>query len=154
MRNLILLSLLLLSFLFISCGGSKKHSEFTSAKVSYVSNNDRETLTLRSTEVGSSEEEAINKAQKLAFQNLFFRGVPESPFNRPLISLNEEEAYEKHRSYLNDFYDGRMQTFITDSKEYLNKEGPGTTATVDLTINMRALRKDLQNNNLMQKFGI
>lgn len=154
MRNSVLLSLLLLSFLLISCGGSKKHSEFTSAKVSYVSNDDRETLTLRSTEVGSSEEEAIYKAQKLAFQNLFFRGVPESPFRKPLIGLNEQEAYERHRDYLDEFYDGRMQTFITDSKEFLNKEGRGTTATVNVTINMRALRQDLQNNNLMQKFGI
>ncbi|HSI70847.1 MAG TPA: hypothetical protein VK941_11480 [Gillisia sp.] len=154
MRSSLIISLLLLSYLFISCGGSKKHAEFTSARVTYVSNSDRETLTLRSTEVGSSKENAIYNAQKLAFQNLFFRGVPDSPFRKPLISVNEDEAYKKHRDYLNEFYNGRMQTFITNSSEFLNEKGPGTTATVNLTINMRALRQDLQNNNLMQKFGI
>ncbi|MEO1030856.1 MAG: hypothetical protein AAFX55_05600 [Bacteroidota bacterium] len=146
--------LLLMSFLVLSNCGSSKEAEFTSARVKYISNNEYETLTLSSVDSGSDKEEAIYKAQKLAFQNLFFRGVPNSPYNKPLIGLNESESYKKHKGYLNDFYNGRMQTFITNSTDFIDKKGPGVTATVNLTINMRALKKDLQNNNLTQKFGI
>ncbi|GAA3614883.1 hypothetical protein Q4Q39_02395 [Flavivirga amylovorans] len=153
MKTLVKILFIFFVLVLIACGGSK-HAEFTSAKVKYVSNNDFETLRLSSIEVGSNKEEAIYNAQKLAFQNLFFRGIPNSPYKKPLISLNEAEAYKKHKKYLNDFYNGRMQTFITNSTDFINKKGAGVTATVNLIINMRALRKDLQNNNLMQKFGI
>ena len=96
----------------------------------------------------------MENAQRLAFKNLFFRGVPNSPYKDPLLGINESHQYEEHRKYLNEFYKERMHTFINKSSESISREKQGTKAVVSLTINMRALKKDLQEKDLMPKFGL
>lgn len=146
--------LILLIILSTACGGNK-HAGFDSARVNYVSNDRLESLTVRSLDMGENHEEAIFNAKKLAFQNLFFRGISNSPFNKPLIGINEQTEYKKHKSYLNSFYAKRMGTFITNSSESVSKvKGGRRLARIDMTINMKALQKDLEEHQVIKKFGL
>ena len=146
--------LLIVTFLIVSCGGNK-YGSFDSAIVNYVSSKGQESLTVSSTQLGKNEEEAIFFAKRLAFQNLFFRGISNSPFKKPLIGINEQKESEKYRNYLNTFYNNRMGTFITYASESVSKvKGGDWVARVDMTINMLALKKDLEEDRIIKKFGL
>ncbi|PWL38105.1 hypothetical protein DKG77_07375 [Flagellimonas aquimarina] len=140
--------------LLMACG-SNKHGDFDSAEVNYISNDRLESLTVSSFDIGENQEEAIFNAKRLAFQNLFFRGISNSPFNKPLIGINEHVEYKKHKDYLNSFYNSRMGTFITNYTQSVSKVKRGKrSARIDMTINMLALRKDLEENGIIKKFGL
>ncbi len=150
MRKLIML----LAVLLTACGGNKNVG-FDSARVNYVSNDRLESITVHSLDTGKNDDEAIYNATKLAFQNLFFRGISNSPFNKPLIGINEQEEFKKHKDYLNSFYAVRMGTFITRSSESTSKiKGGDRLAKVNMTINMQALQKDLEEHRVIKKFGL
>jgi len=137
-----------------ACGGNQ-YGNFDSAEVSYVSNDGQESITVTSSQLGSTKEEAIFFAKRLAFQNLFFRGIANSPFNKPLIGINELEESKKHKNYLSTFYNKRMGTFITYSNESVSKvKGGRKRANVNMTINMLALKKDLEEHQVIKKFGL
>lgn len=145
---------LILTVLLASCG-SNTYGNFDSAIVNYVSNNGQESITVSSSQIGGNQDEAIFFAKRLAFQNLFFRGISNSPFNKPLIGINEQLESKKHKDYLNTFYNKRMGTFITYSSESVSKiKGGGKLARVDMTINMLALKKDLEEHRIIKKFGL
>jgi len=150
MKNLIIFVVVLLA----ACG-SNKHADFVSARVNYVSNDRLESITISSTDVGKNDEEAVFNAKKLAFQNLFFRGISNSPFHKPLLGINEQVEYRTHKAYLNTFYTKRMETFITSAYESVSKiKGGQKLARIDMTINMLALQKDLEEHQVIEKFGL
>ena len=143
------------SVLFLTACGGSQHASFDSALVSYVANDKRETLTVKSTDIGENENVALFNAKKLAFQNLFFRGIPNSPFNKPMIGINEKEKFKANKAYLDTFFNQRMGTFITNSNESVSKvKGGRKMAKITLTINMLALEKDLEEHNVIKKFGL
>lgn len=147
--------LILIAILFSTACGGNKNATFDSAKVNYISNDRLESITVSSSDIGENNEEAIFKAKKLAFQNLFFRGILNSPFNKPLLGINEQGKFKKHKDYLNSFYTKRMGTFITDTNESVSKiKGGQRMARVKMTINMLALRKDLEEHQVIKKFGL
>jgi len=146
--------IILLGLCLVSCG-SNQHASFDSAKVRYVANDRRESITVNSTDIGYKTEDALFNAKKLAFQNLFFRGIANSPFNTPLIGINEQAEFKEHKGYLNSFYEERMGTFIIQSSESVSKlKGGKRLAKIEMTINMLALRKDLEENRIIKKFGL
>lgn len=143
-------------FLLWSCGGAKTDYNFNSAKVSYLSSEGLETLSVRSIGLGDNEEQAKYQAERLAFENLFFRGISLSPYSKPLVGIDEKEHLQKHAGYFNDFFGGRMQTFILSSSQSTPKQkSKGTTRlTMDLKINTKSLKKDLEEHGVIRKFGL
>lgn len=141
--------------IMISCG-SKKDYSFTSAEVALVSSNGYETITLRSTGYGESKGESIKNAEISAFKNLFFRGIPSSNFSKPLIDIDETKATSKNQSYFDNFYNNRMKTFISSSYQStpFQKKGGIYATTVDLKINVGILKRDLEENGVIRKFGL
>ncbi|MEA1785137.1 hypothetical protein U1E44_03465 [Arenibacter sp. GZD96] len=150
-----LVRIFILAMVLASCKGTNKNAQVASARVIYLSSEARNTVTLRSMDFGNNEVEAIYNAKKLSFQNIFFRGVASSPFNDPLIGIDEQAAYKTHKEYLTDFYENRMESFIIRSNESVEKvKGGSRQANVTLTINLRALRKDLEDKKVIRKFGL
>ncbi len=155
MKNSIIVFFLIFCLFNFSCG-SKKDYSFASAEVSLISNEGKETITLRSTGYGSDKDEALYNAEKLAFENLFFRGIPNSNFRMPLVSIDESGETNKHKQYFTDFYQKRMRTFIASSYQSTPfQKYKGTyVSTVDLKINVDLLKKDLENKGIIRKFGL
>lgn len=148
-------AILFLALVIVSCKSTNQNAQVVSARVSYMSNQARNSITINSMDYGNNDDEAVFNTKKLAFQNLFFRGIANSPFIDPLIGINEQQEYKEHKDYLSDFYQNRMESFILNSQETLEKiRGGQRKANITLTINVRALRKDLEDKQIIKKFGL
>ncbi len=142
--------------LLLSCGSSKTDYNFASGKVAYLSSEGMETISVRSSGIGKDETQAKYQAERLAFENLFFRGISSSNYNKPLVGIDEKEQLQKHANYFNEFFNRRMQTFILSSFQSTPKQKSKGVVhlTMDLKINTKSLKKDLEENGVIRKFGL
>ncbi|MDR1973771.1 MAG: hypothetical protein LBQ31_03745 [Bacteroidales bacterium] len=127
------------------------------ASTGHVATNTSEgVVTVRSTGTGATKKKAITNAEHKAFDILFFRGLPESAQKRPMIGSNEESEKSKNRKWFNEFYESRYQTFIISSVPVGNattNRTNETQITMEVKINLNALRRDLEGYGVIRKFG-
>jgi hypothetical protein len=126
-----------------------------SAEVNFLSKEAQGTIAVKSTGYGKNQTEAVEDAQKNAFKVLLFKGLPGTELNIPLIE-NENDAKSKNSEYFNKFFEqGNYKTFMMSSTESSNliKMKGTKKITVDVKINYNSLRKDLEQNQLIRKFG-
>jgi hypothetical protein len=127
-----------------------------SAEVNYVSGNEG-TIIMRSIGVGSNQMEAIADAERSAINVILFRGLPESVQKIALIGTSESEEMDKHKDYFEKFYNQkRYKTFIMSSipvSDLIKQNGGQKSIAADVKVNLVALRKDLEQNNIIRKFG-
>lgn len=144
--------LCVLSFL---AGGCCKNA-WPSAEVNFISGRDG-TITMRATGTGLNRNEAIEDAERKAFRVLLFRGLPGSDQPIALIGSDESAEMTKHKAYFDQFYsEKRYRTFLMSSIPVTSwaRYGCGRRSiSVDLKINLNALRRDLEQFDLIRKFG-
>ncbi len=124
-------------------------------QVTYVEYN-QDLLTLRVFGAGKKEKGAMENVCLTAINNVLFRGIPNSNISDPLVGLDEKEAYQKYPKYFDSFNkEKRYMNFITSTTLYteFTKEKGLTNVTLDVKINITSLRKDLENNGVIKKFG-
>jgi hypothetical protein len=135
-----------------SCSPKLQHY---SAEVNFLYKEATGTIAVRSVGYGKNQTEAVADAQKNAFNIILFKGLPGTDLNIPLIE-NENDASSKYSNYLKKFFDeGNFKTFMMSSTESSNliKMKGIKKITVDVKINYNSLRKDLEQNQLIRKFG-
>jgi hypothetical protein len=126
-----------------------------SGEVNFLYKDTQGTIGVKSTGYGKNQIEAVADAQKNAFKVILFRGIPGTDLNVPLLE-NENDAYSKNGAYFKKFFDqGNYKTFMMSSTESSNliKMKGTNKITVDVKINYNSLRKDLEYNQLIRKFG-
>lgn len=126
-----------------------------SGEVNFLYKEAQGTIAVKSTGYGKNQTEAVADAQINAFKVLLFKGLPGTELNVPLIE-NENDAKSKHADYFKKFFDGgNYKTFMMSSTESSNliKMKGTKKITVDVKINYNSLRKDLEQNQLIRKFG-
>lgn len=147
-------SVFIILFMVLTTACSKK--TLASAEVNYVSGNEG-TIVMRSIGVGANQQEAIADAEKRAINVILFRGLPESFQKIALIGTNESEEKGKQKDYFDKFYNQfRYRTFIMSSipvSDLQRQNGGAKSLAVDIKVNLVALRKDLEQNNIIRKFG-
>lgn len=126
------------------------------AEVNYL-NEQQGIVTVRSFATADNEKEAVLNAEKNAFNTLFFRGLPNSKNQKSaLIGTDENSIKENNKAYFNTLFASRYKSFIMSSVQVAEgtkyKDG-STGIALDITINTRALKEDLENNNIIRKFG-
>ncbi|MDR1120920.1 MAG: hypothetical protein LBM08_08375 [Dysgonamonadaceae bacterium] len=146
---------LVLLFVLPACFNACR-TVYPSAEVNYLSGTEN-ILTVRAVGIGHNREEAILNAEQKVFDVLFFRGLPESAQKLPLTGSNEIEEKNRHKKYFDDFYDGqRHKTFImssipvSDPAKYRKGQ---KVISVDVKVNLTALRRDLETFGVIRKFG-
>ena len=116
-------------------------------------------ITIRANEYGDKVDDAIAKAKILAIKTILFRGLPTSnQLRTPMIGVDEVKIMKSNSKYFNEFFDNaRYESFIISAvvvsdfkKDISNKKA----ITVDIKINIRALRNDLEVNSILRKFGL
>lgn len=145
-------------------------SYFPNAELVYLQS-EGDQLTLQTLGYGTTEQNAVLNAQISAFDNLFFRGIPNSPYSNPLIGLNENDVKRNNRNYFAGFYGGkRLLNFINGyniiasdktvvlAKKIKNKKVEqgnvrSRAAYIEIIINVKSLRKDLEANKVIKPFG-
>jgi hypothetical protein len=97
----------------------------------------------------------VDSAQINAFRTLFYRGIPGSQQNTPLIGIDEKDNTANHKFLKEFFSTGRYKTFIV-STSYVSDvtvQRKQKKVTVDIGINLPSLRKELEHNSVIRKFG-
>lgn len=146
-----LLVILLSIFLY-----SYSQKSYPTSEVNFISGKEG-TITIRAIGIGINEQKAIIDAEKNAFNVILFRGLPESVQKTALVGTNENEEKERHKEYFNKFYnEERYKTFVMSSipvSALIRHKGGEKSISIDININLSALRKDLEENNIIRKFG-
>lgn len=127
-----------------------------------VSNNpvtEEGAIRISSSGKGSTLPEAYNNAIENAFNTLLFRGIPESIQSTPMIP-DETKAREQYGNVLACFKKKDCYTqFLTHAAKEGSKQRVRGDKFInyqvnsDVTINIRALRTYLEQNNVIRKFG-
>ena len=112
---------------------------------------------LRSAGKGKKEEDAISDAEKNAFNALLFVGIPNSSQQRPMVP-DEASAKSSNPVYFENFFNKKgyrdFITSIANSGFGKDKDDDMKTTNIDVRINFSALRANLENNNIIKKFGL
>lgn len=131
------------------------------AEVQYV-NAQNGVLTVSAVGSGGSASALQENAERNALEALLFRGIPGSQQHEPLISEDQQAVYRTQPNYLRSFFnDKQYRRFITrseaDSRVETSRQRPtdgrGKTQHWLIDINLAALRRDLEANQVIRKFG-
>lgn len=128
------------------------------AETTYLSDKDG-VLNLRTTgycNLKDYKDQCVEAAQQQAFKTLFYRGIPGSQQNNPLIGIDEKEKTNNEK-FMRDFFEsGRYKTFIVSSIPVSDpiRERKQKKITVDVGINLASLRKELEHNKVIKPFGL
>jgi hypothetical protein len=150
----IILGIILITGLY-SCSSKIQPYSSYSGEVNFLFKEEQGTMVVESTGYGKYQSEAAIDAQISAIKVLLFKGLPGTELNVPLIE-NENDAKSKHNDYFqNLFQQGSYMKFIMSSTESTNpiKKGGNKTITLDIKINYNSLRIDLEQNQIIRKFG-
>lgn len=148
----------LLVVLFLSCLiGTVCSQESYQYNVNYLSS-DGTSISVRSVGYAKKKAQAAEAAEQMAVMSLLFRGVPGSQQSRPLAGTDEAAIIKAHKSYFDSFLEGkRYKSFITSSipvSEFGKDASGRKSISMDVTINLKALRADLEQQGIIRKFGI
>lgn len=145
--------LILILFIFTSC--SKKMYTPLTAEVNVINEDKHKTIELRSIGFGENKSSAIYDSEKKAFEILFFRGIPNTAIETPMIGTDENVQLNKHSSYFNTFFKSRYKSFIMSIYEASpsQKNKKQVSVVNDIKINIQSLKKDLETQGIIRKFG-
>jgi hypothetical protein len=147
---------IIIPFLF-SCQFVQGQKKTVTAEVNFLSESTG-IITVRSIGYGKNKAEAIDNAEINAMDVLLFRGLPESTQKDPIIGINSDEIKSKNKEYFENFYGAKQyKTFIMSAlpttEDLIKNKGGKKSIAVDVKINVKALRLDLENKNIIRKFG-
>lgn len=114
-------------------------------------------ITIRSTGFGKTVDGAMASAERHAIELLLFRGLPESQQAVPLVEIDEATAKSRHKQYFETLLvDSRYKTFVLASipvSDFAKRGHSQRNITMDVRINLTALRSDLETHDIIRKFG-
>lgn len=140
------------SFLLVCMCLCEIHAQY---QVNYISSNST-TVTLRSIGYEKKLDRAKTVAELATIKKLLFQGIDNAIQPSPLIETSETVAVKKHSNYFKNLYNGRYKDFIQSSiiKQGLEKDATKKKCAIfDITINIKDLRRDLEQNGVIRKFG-
>lgn len=148
MKRFLLLSLL--SFIF---GCLNINAQY---QVNYIDTNG-ETMTFRVVGYGKNAKIASRNAELNVIKALMFEGIPNSQQHIPMVAETETIALNKYNKPLKKFFGEEYQNEITRSV-IVRKFGKDTnkqkSITLEVTVNIRALRNKLERIGVIRKFGL
>ncbi len=144
MKHTLLATLLLL----LACFKGQAQVEFVAEQ--------NGTITVSTVGAAKKIDNAISEAEKYVFYHVFYRGIPGSTLKKGLMDITESEAEVNYKDYFDNFYRSRYQTFITTTRQNGGVEKGKKRKKIisfNVTVNVDALRRDLEDNQVIRKFG-
>lgn len=148
------LIVILLGFLFnVDCTAQRKFFLKGNGNVELVKM-ESDVITFRCHGNGKKKDAALRDAPINAFKILLFRGVPESSYAAPMVSVNEADELSKHKAYFDKLLGGgRYSSFVTASTVLAGYDSKTKTTILEISINTRALKADLVSNKILSDYG-
>ncbi|MFY7825701.1 MAG: hypothetical protein ACOVQ4_01190 [Flectobacillus sp.] len=122
-------------------------------KVNVISS-DKGLLSVKCEGMAENLNKAILFAEMNALENILYRGIPGSNQEAPLIP-DELDAYKKNQLVLDNLvFRNGYKNYITGSEIIERHDANGIFVVQKVTFDVPALRKYLENNNIIRKFGL
>ena len=135
---------------------TKKTANFTYQRTGEVvcTGHDNREMDLHVKATGSSLQDAAFFADISAFENMLYKGIPNSNQETPLIEAGSNS--DRMKNYFADFFNNRdYLKFISDQNLTTHDQsGEYHFVEKDITIDVFAFRKYLEDNNIIRKFGL
>jgi hypothetical protein len=148
--HICLLAILLLSMAHMNCSSPTAIPYERNGQVEFAAG-DKSTLTVTSRAAAATSGKAAAYAERNALENILFKGIPGSNQENPMIS---PEPSVKPAA-LADLINGGYSRFLMQSIYLENRGGKGGfTVLQEVKFDMQALRKYLEDNQLVRKFGM
>ncbi len=153
MRNIIKYFFIIFAIVTACLTACKTNQFRTSAEV-WTVREDKDLLVVGARGYANNEREAMLDAEKRAFETLFYRGFPNTSYKLPMISNDNNTS-----SLLSNFFStGTYRNFISSSvvTSPLKKDKVKRTKQLDmkLVINTFSLKRHLEQNGIIKKFGL
>ena len=143
----------ILSFLSVILGCLNLNAQY---QVKYIDTNG-ETMTFRVVGYGKNAKGATRNAELNVIKALMFEGIPNSQQHIPMVPETESVAMNKYGDELTPFFEGQYQGEITRSvvvRQFGKDINKQKSITLDVTVNIRALRNKLERIGVIRKFGL
>ena len=143
----------ILSFLSVILGCLNLNAQY---QVNYIDTNG-ETMTFRVVGYGKNAKGATRNAELSVIKALMFEGIPNSQQHIPMVPETESVAMNKYGDELTPFFEGQYQGEITRSvvvRQFGKDINKQKSITLDVTVNIRALRNKLERIGVIRKFGL
>lgn len=148
------LHLIFACLLIVSCNTARDIPYTRTAEVVSIKSTDR-TITLHASTQAASINQAILYSERLAMENILFRGIPKSSQEHPIIA-DEYKTTTANKAYFEWLLSEQAyRRFYIESTLYRQQQTKGNAfITQQITIDLEALRKDLEQQNVIRKFGL
>ncbi|MDE6416359.1 MAG: hypothetical protein K2K68_04950 [Duncaniella sp.] len=116
-----------------------------------------ETMTFRVVGYGKNAKVASHNAELNVIKALMFEGIPNTQQHIPMVQESETVALDKYGKALKNYFDGEYQSEITRSvivRKFGKDINKQKSITLDVTVNIRALRNKLERIGVIRKFGL
>lgn len=124
------------------------------ASESWMIRESKDILVIGAKGYGRDKRSAQMDAEKRAFEVLFYQGIPNSSYRFPMLEKGKQDE-GKVASF---FSSNEYRNFVTDSKllgkPSFNKTKRTKEVDAEVTINVLALRRHLEQKGTIQKFGL
>lgn len=122
-------------------------------KVNFISSN-KGLLSVSSENTAERINKAVNFAEINALENILFKGIQGSIQENPLIA-DEVTAFKENPLVLKGLiFENGYKIFVTESEVIETFKGNSITVIQKVTFDIPALRKFLEKNNIIRKFGL
>ncbi len=140
-------------FLSTSCSTPKEYTYFRTGEVKCVENDSR-LVTVSSLHHGSSGAQAQMFAERNALENLLFKGIA-GCYEVPIVA-DEQASMQTHKAFYDWLITGReYERYITDrTANPASSSGGLVTINMTITFDVQALRKEMEKQGVIKKFGI
>lgn len=146
-----LLAAVVLSAL-MACNSSK----IVTGEVNYIGSQEPGTIQVSAAGYGATKKAAIENAERNAFYNLLFKGIPGSQYNLPMVP-DGDKAQAKHKRYFTELLDEagykRFMMHSEPNSAFRPQVRSGENVQNYLKIDVTSLRRDLESHQIIRKFG-
>lgn len=151
MKNLF--GVVFLFFILISIGCSAKKRTGETVSIKPVSQG---LIEVTASGYGNTKASSLENAIENAFKNILTQGIPKSNQVRPLLGNNALIVFESNKKYFDTFFRSEVSKYILNQKilKYNPFANSQASTEVRLEISLEALRKKLESDNIISKFGI
>lgn len=130
---------------------------YSTSEVTYLANPEAGIIRLSTIGYGHTQREAEQETYVTAFNTIFFKGVPGFDALRLPMIEDESKARRERASFFDKFYGekGYLQ-FVTEqgTSSKMNRVNRGKIRVQrDIAINYEALRRHLEREGVIRKFG-
>lgn len=110
-------------------------------------------ITVDVVQEGIKDKKALESARWILYNAIFFRGIPGSSVCREPLVGTDESFVDQHKDYFDELVKKERFNSFLSSQRLVDYQKKKKISTCRFVVNVRALRKDLEQQGVKRRFG-